>query len=92
MLGVDYYIVKRASDRTEVQASYETYTILILSLSFTHTHYGQASLWYEGRRLVFSSEEFPLSHAHPSRLSSIKTPPKFYLFEDAFVIVQVCTT
>ena len=58
----------------------------------THTHTTQASLWYEGRRLVLSSEEFPLSHAHPSRLSSMKTPPKFYLFDDAFVTVQVCNT
>lgn len=55
----------------------------------THTRTAQSSLWYEGRRLVISSDEFPLNHAHPSRLSSIKTPPKFYLFDDAFVIVQV---
>ena len=63
-----------------------------LTYSRTHMHTAQASLWYEGRRLVLSSEEFPLNHAHPSRLSSIKTPPKFYLFDDAFVVVQVCRT
>jgi hypothetical protein len=68
-----------------------------LALCMVHTGSSssplQSLLWFGGRRLVLSSDDVPLSMVQQSRLSisTLKTQPKYYLFTDAFVMVQVYT-
>ncbi len=64
------------------------HTLTLPLHTLTHTS-SQSLLWFEDRRLVLSSDEVPLLLAQQGRLAAMKTAPKFYLFTDAFCILQV---